>query len=378
MRRLASRAALQLAGRPPNLGRRLRTQALAAAPHAATASSSSSAGCSPGGCAACPSDGLGDAGCSRGAASASAAAGSDAVPPKVAAVFAGLSKTIHRGFKFDRMFQSDDVDPETLVMLDQVAMMSMKTQEVPAPIMDKIVTLLHEFAKKKDLERYGRYLLKKTRSRTSAETPSVLSSWFLPEQHGNDSGPLAKLKKNPAFKDLFDHAGVGQMDDSALRRLAAANKEERRHVLYQVFWSPEASLAYLAHRFPASWAANLRVLYEIARRAPNFRQGACARRGGVRGQRPPKRPLGFFRPRASGPRGTSESNLGSLARLAPCFVTPRPSEQRGVRGPTPCVELILLLVVGSTSRFVARTCTWMRCITFSAAPLACGCPNVEV
>lgn len=184
---------------------------------------------------------------------------------------AALSSSIHRGFKFDRIYESDGLTPEAIMRLDQMALMSMKTQDVPKPLMDKIVKLLREFGRKKDLERYGRYLLKRTRSRTSAETPSVLSSWFLPEHVNEETGPIGRLKKNPAFKDIFDHAGAISLDDASMSRLAKANAEDRRHKLYQMFWSPEASLTYLAHRYPAAWATNMRVLYELARRAPDFR-----------------------------------------------------------------------------------------------------------
>eukprot|EP00439_Symbiodinium_sp_Y106_P010410 s452_g1.t1 len=185
-------------------------------------------------------------------------------------VFANLSKTIHRGFKFDRMFESDDLDPQSLLELDQMALVSMKTQDAPRNIMEKIVRLLRDFGQKKDLQRYGRYMLKRQRSRTSTEIPAVLPSAFLPEGEGEGEGPIAKMRKNPAFKDLFDHAGVRNLDDSAMRRLAMAHMQDRRHVLYQMFWSPEAALTYLAHRYPATWATNLRILYELKRRAPDF------------------------------------------------------------------------------------------------------------
>lgn len=186
------------------------------------------------------------------------------------AVFGGLSNSIHRGFKFDRILKSDDLDPENVLELDQMALMSLKTQDVPVAIMEKIAKVLKDFGHKKDLERYGRFLRKKVRSRTAVEVPSVLSSAFLPEQADPDGGPLAKLRKNPAFKDLFDHTDWSSLEDSAMRRLAFADKEERLHKLFQMFWSPEAALTYLAHRYPACWATNYRVLYELARRAPDF------------------------------------------------------------------------------------------------------------
>ncbi|CAJ1388237.1 unnamed protein product [Effrenium voratum] len=200
----------------------------------------------------------------------SSSAGSQGLGVKDAGVvFASLSKSIYRGFKFDRMFPSDDLDPQAVKELEQLALMSLKTQDAPRQVMEKIVRLLRDFGQKKDLQRYGRYLLKRQRSRTSTEVPQVLPSEFLPESD-HDNGPLAQMRKNPAFKDLFDHAGVRNLNDSTMRRLAIAHKEDRRHVLYQMFWSPEAALTYLAHRYPATWAVNFRVLFELARRAPDF------------------------------------------------------------------------------------------------------------
>ena len=65
--------------------------------------------------------------------------------------------------------------------------------------------MLRDFGQKKDLERYGRYLLKRQRSRTSTEVPGVLPSAFLPES--DDGGPLAKMRKNPAFKARLQVGG---------------------------------------------------------------------------------------------------------------------------------------------------------------------------
>eukprot|EP00929_Paragymnodinium_shiwhaense_P088140 TRINITY_DN48353_c0_g1_i1.p1 TRINITY_DN48353_c0_g1~~TRINITY_DN48353_c0_g1_i1.p1 ORF type:complete len:610 (+),score=112.78 TRINITY_DN48353_c0_g1_i1:50-1831(+) len=200
------------------------------------------------------------------------AAGHDGAILDPAMAFGNLSSKLHRGYKFDRMFQSaQSGQPEEVQELDSVAMMSLKTQEVPRILMEKVAKLLKDFGRKKDLERYGKYLHKKTRSRTSAEPPRLLSSMFLPEQDDDVKSPIAKLKKNPAFKDLFDHAGATSLDDATLRRLSVAYSEERRHKLFQMFWSPEAALTYLAHKYPAVWASNYRVLQEVARRAPDFR-----------------------------------------------------------------------------------------------------------
>lgn len=197
------------------------------------------------------------------------AGGSSSSSSSGAEFFGMLSKTIHRGYKFDRMFISDGLDPQDVLALDQMALMSMKTQDLPWVLHDKIVMVLRDFGQKRDLERYGRYLRKKVRSRTSTEVPRLLPSTFLPEDL--DGGPIEKLRRNPAFKDLFQHAGLDALDDTSLRHLAIANAEDRRNRLFQMYWSPEAALTYVAHRFAGSWAGSYRVLHELSRRAPDFR-----------------------------------------------------------------------------------------------------------
>lgn len=218
---------------------------------------------------------VGTHGTSRGGSAApwgaGGAAGGAAGVADAEVAFGNLSKRIHRGFKFDRVFPSDGMSPTAMMELDHIALASLKTQGVPRPITEKIARLLTEFGQKKDLERYGRFMQKKVRSRTSSETPRVLISVFLPEHEDEDQGPLAKLRKNPAFRDLFANIGASSLGDSAMKRLAVANMEERRHKLFHMFWSPEAALTYVAHRYPATWACNFRVLHELARRAPDFR-----------------------------------------------------------------------------------------------------------
>ena len=57
---------------------------------------------------------------------------------------------------------------------------------------------------------------------------------------------------------------------SNVSRLARAHLLDRRQVLYQMFWSPEASVAYLAHSYPNNYAVNFRILYEVKKRCPDF------------------------------------------------------------------------------------------------------------
>ena len=44
------------------------------------------------------------------------------------------------------MFASDDLDPSSLLELDQLALVSMKTQDAPRSVMEKIVRPLEAFS----------------------------------------------------------------------------------------------------------------------------------------------------------------------------------------------------------------------------------------
>ena len=71
---------------------------------------------------------------------------------------------------------------QTLLALDQVAMVSMKTQIMPKPIIEKIVNLLRDFGQKKNLERHGKYMMKRVRSRTSAEASCSVVQSCIPSE----------------------------------------------------------------------------------------------------------------------------------------------------------------------------------------------------
>lgn len=167
------------------------------------------------------------------------------------------------------MYGEDGLDPKMVLELDRMAMTSLKTQDMPSNIRDKITRLLRDFGHKKDLERYGKYLRQKTRARTSSETPQTLSSRFLPEfEEGED--PFEKLRKKPEFRDLFDHVDPQTLNTAEISRLAQAKTDQWRHKLFQMSWAPETALTYMAHRYPGTYASCHRVLYELKTRAPYF------------------------------------------------------------------------------------------------------------
>eukprot|EP00397_Hematodinium_sp_SG-2012_P004962 GEMP01004977.1.p1 GENE.GEMP01004977.1~~GEMP01004977.1.p1 ORF type:complete len:545 (+),score=91.24 GEMP01004977.1:1691-3325(+) len=186
----------------------------------------------------------------------------DVTPSSSSTPFEFLSKSVHRGFKFDRIGLPDGKEPLDESEKDQMAMASMKTTDIPPDICNKIVRLLKDFGHKKEIQRYGRHVSQKIRSRTSSEIPKVLSSRFLPEQEGRSE--VDRLQSHPAFE------GENIDDESYVRRLALAHAEDSKHKLYQMFWSPHSALAYLAHRYTSTFASCFRILYEVQKRCPDF------------------------------------------------------------------------------------------------------------
>eukprot|EP00400_MALV-I_sp_L67-5_P001246 gene1246-203_t len=200
-----------------------------------------------------------------------------------------FGRSLFRCFKFDRLFPSDGWEPHQIVELDRVGMTSLRATDIPPVIADKIIYILKKYGRKKDLEKYGVYLRKKVRSRTSVEIPRVLTSETL-EEDGNTK--LDKLMRSSQYKDLHtiaeqwrtvtesgkvetdissSTAAVTGTSMSEITRLALAHAEDSRHKLYQMTWSPESTMTYVAAHFPAKYAANFRILYEISMRVKNFK-----------------------------------------------------------------------------------------------------------
>ncbi|CAD7925485.1 unnamed protein product [Amoebophrya sp. A120] len=80
------------------------------------------------------------------------------------------------------------------------------------------------------------------------------------ENERNDASPSPRNSTSVRTPKTMAH----------LSRLARAHAEDKKHKLYQMFWSPEAALAYLGERYVGSYAANLRVLSEVKLRCPGF------------------------------------------------------------------------------------------------------------
>ncbi|KAF4747288.1 Methyltransferase-like protein 17, mitochondrial, partial [Perkinsus olseni] len=99
----------------------------------------------------------------------------------------------------------------------------------------------------------------------------------LPEkEEEKDKTRLDRITKGQHFQELkhtmpelFDPERSQEI--SELQRLSIAHAEDSRHRLYQQFYSPEAAVAYLAHRFSPAYAVNFRVLHEVMKRCPDFK-----------------------------------------------------------------------------------------------------------
>ena len=188
-----------------------------------------------------------------------------------------LSQSVPRVRMYDPMSRSFPVDPEKVVELDYMSMCGLKTSELPEDIQSKVFTLLGQFGYKGDLERFGKYLVAKYRSRACTETPRVLPSALIPEKAmTHHKTALERLLNSKGFADLrqampelFDQDAAASVN-SSYAQTAIANANDEKHKTFQMFYSPGTAITYLAHRFPATFAANFRVLMECFKRVPGL------------------------------------------------------------------------------------------------------------
>ena len=188
-----------------------------------------------------------------------------------------LSKTIPREIQYDPLSRAAAVDPAKEVELDYISMCGLKTSELPERLQEKLFALLEQFGYKGDLERFGKYMVARYRSRACAETPRVLSSALIPEKKlRSHKTPLERLFGAKGFADLraampelFSEEAAASLS-SSYTQTAVSNAEDARHKLYQMFYSPGTAVTYMAHRFPSTFGANFRILTEIFKRVPDF------------------------------------------------------------------------------------------------------------
>ena len=188
-----------------------------------------------------------------------------------------LSSTIPREYLYDPMSRASPIQPEEIIELDYMSMCGLKTSELPEEIEVKLHRLLEQFGYKGDLERFGKYMVARYRSRASTETPKVLPSVVVPEKSlKKNKTPLERIFQSKGFDDLrgampelFTEETASNMS-SSFAQAAISNAADDKHKTYQMFYSPGTAVTYLAHRFPSTFAANFRVLMEVFKRAPDF------------------------------------------------------------------------------------------------------------
>jgi ribosomal protein RSM22 (predicted rRNA methylase) len=188
-----------------------------------------------------------------------------------------LSSSVLRDHSYDPMSRGSPVDPAKVVELDYISMCGLKTSELPSEVQVKVLRLLEQFGYKGDLERFGKYMVARFRSRASAETPKILPSVLIPEKAlKHNQTALQRLFAAKGFADLraampelFTTESASDLS-SSLAQDAISNVEDQKHKIYQMFYSPGTAVTYLAHRFPSTFAANFRVLMEVFKRVPDL------------------------------------------------------------------------------------------------------------
>ena len=199
----------------------------------------------------------------------STSASSSSVPPAGTAeehskwFLSKLSKSISRVDQQDPLSRAKALDPAEIVELDYMSMCGLRSSELPTELRSKIFELLNQFGFKGDLERFGKYMVAKYRSRSCTETPRVLPSSL--DLTVSKPSPIDRLMKSKGFTELRD-----LVDSPEVRSEEAVNFALDEVKNFQMFYSPGMAVTYIAHRFPGTFGVNFRIMTEILKRVPNF------------------------------------------------------------------------------------------------------------
>ncbi|ANQ07012.1 Uncharacterized protein PCOAH_00014310 [Plasmodium coatneyi] len=197
-----------------------------------------------------------------------------------------------RGFKFDKLAESQSLSAQEVDHLDRVSMVSLKTLKIPEQVRQKLHNLAKQFVKKKDLEKLGRYVMQKVTSRNCVELPRILPSKLLHQlqeevDDEEDACVVEKKKKKKgrnkldnllekkSYQCLKQHLGEYQNKWKDIEQMALAHAEDARHIGRNVSparmtFFPESCIAYTLHNFNAHYGVLYRVLHEIRTRVPAF------------------------------------------------------------------------------------------------------------
>ncbi|PHJ22106.1 mitochondrial small ribosomal subunit rsm22 protein [Cystoisospora suis] len=181
-----------------------------------------------------------------------------------------------RGYRFDRIVDCPEPDPQAVASLDRLAMSDSKSLKIPEEVRAKLELLLRRVGQKRDLENMGKFIMAKLTARTSVEVPRCLPSQILRsascEASTTRTGSRGDTGNSSA---VAQEAAVQSTAQEALRQQEAlALAEDHRHRLFRKFMgshSPLSAAAYTAHRYAGVYASMVRILNEIKLRAPDFK-----------------------------------------------------------------------------------------------------------
>lgn len=174
-----------------------------------------------------------------------------------------------RGFKFDKIRDSQSMSVEEINKLDEVSMVSLKVLKIPEEVKNKLHNIAKQFIKKKDLEKLGKFMSKKFTSRACVELPRVLPSKLLCDSD-EEKNKIEKMLDKKAYKCLKDFLKEYKGKGKEVEQIALAYAEDSRHKINISFF-PEASIAYTVHKFNGHFSAICRIVHELKKRVPNFR-----------------------------------------------------------------------------------------------------------
>ncbi|SBT71815.1 mitochondrial ribosomal protein S22 precursor, putative [Plasmodium malariae] len=174
----------------------------------------------------------------------------------------------YRGYKFDKIGESQSLSAEEIQQLDKVSMVSLKTLKIPDHVRNKLYNLAKQFIKKKDLEKLGRFMAKKITSRNCVELPRVLPSKLLCSTE-EEKNKIEKMLDKKSYKCLKNFLLHYKNKPKEMEQIALAHAEDTRHKVNISFF-PEASIAYTIHNFNGHYGIIYRIINEIRTRITDF------------------------------------------------------------------------------------------------------------
>ncbi|CAD2111936.1 mitochondrial ribosomal protein S22 precursor, putative [Plasmodium vinckei] len=173
-----------------------------------------------------------------------------------------------RGFKFDKISESQSLSAEEIEEFDKVSMIGLKTLKIPEHARQKLHNLAKQFVKKKDLEKLGRYMAKQLTSRNCVELPRVLPSKLLCETK-EEKNKIEKMLDKKSYKCLKEFISQYKNKSKEIEQVALTHAEDSRHKINITFF-PEVSISYTLHNFNGNYGIMYRIFNEIKIRVPDF------------------------------------------------------------------------------------------------------------